>query len=201
MADAPTRRSFLAAAIPAVGALGLVTLTGGGCQEAPEGPASPRPGASARPAAPRATVIDRARPVRRRPTAAAEAHRPEREDLQPGAKPHGTEVVQARRPLRNAQRFVSALLRFEVAGSTPVVQRAFGESATPALARFVLAREPRRVATGPAPAGRLVALEALPGHSAEHLEVAATIARVEDETALLLRLRHGGGVWRVTALR
>lgn len=201
MADRQTMQRFLAAATLVAAAIGLVTLTGGSDQEAAKAPSRQGPDPLTRRPALRATVIDGAGPLRQRPARMADAHRPEREDLQPGTTPSAADVGHVRRPLRNARRFVTTLLVFERDGATRTVRRALTESATPRLARFVVARAPRRVASQPPPAGRLVALEPLPGGSAQHLEVAATIARAGSETGLVLRLRHGGGVWRVTALR
>ena len=129
-------------------------------------------------------------------------HRPAAEDIPAGDPPDRAVRVRMRAATPVARRFLAALLAFELSGGTPEVRAALRASATPALARFLIARPPRRPAgAAPPRRGRLVGLEPLTAASSGRLELAATIARPGRRTGLIVTLRRGGDGWRVSALR
>jgi hypothetical protein len=101
-----------------------------------------------------------------------------------------------------ARRFVGALLRYELGAPPRTSGRELRATATRALARFVLARQPRLSAVmRPPAAGRLTALEPLPVRVPGRAEFAATIKRGARTTGMVVGLERHGGRWWVRAVR
>lgn len=94
--------------------------------------------------------------------------------------------------------FATAFVRYETGSSDPAVRQAFGETATPALAKALLRRPPRLPANVEVPKAKVVNVVPAPSRG-DIYPVSVSLLRVglTSELRLEMEKRKAGG-WRVT---
>ncbi len=97
-----------------------------------------------------------------------------------------------------ARDFAGAFVSFETGDSDPAVRRAFGETATPALAKALLRRPPRLPANVEVPKAKVVNVVPAPSHGRVY-PVSVSLLRVGLTSELRLEMEDlKGDGWRVT---
>ncbi len=100
--------------------------------------------------------------------------------------------------ISTAHDFAAAFVRYETGDSAPPVLKAFGETATPALAKALLARPPRLPANVEVPQAKVVNVVPGPSHG-DSYPVSVSLLRVGLTSELRLEMEQlKGDGWRVT---
>lgn len=208
----PRRRlgAFVALLVPLVLASAYLALRGAASDPGAEPRAPSRDeGLAAR--GDRGSVAERAHRAARRAARRSERRtaRALHAEGEPGPPPAVERLHRraAREAVPVARRFFAAFARHELGERGPAVASALRETATVALARSLLRSPPRgvpgaRAAVAPARLRRVefVATGRRGGRELRVGEVVGTVVRAGRRGTIALRMRRGGGGWRVAGL-